>query len=161
MTVLKLLGAAIIFGVSLYFLRAYRRFLHSRISECESFLLFIEHMQREIGCRLRPVGEILQGYRDEVLKGVGFLKDKPSDISSSYLECENKLSVGREGKEILKRLFRDLGKSYKEGTLALLEEARGKLLAYTEGVRGSLDADVKLAAALIFGGGVGLLLLLL
>lgn len=161
MTVLKLIAAALLFGCGFYAVREYRRHLRNRVEECESFLSFIEYMQREIGCRLRPARELLREYRDEVLRRVGFLGEDVKDTASAYAACEDKLSVGKAGRRILGKLFSDLGKSYKEGTLLALSEAKAALREYTEEVRESAANDVKLMAALIFGGVAGLLLLIL
>lgn len=161
--VLKYVGAAAVLGCAYLAARRYRKFLLRRVEECESFLKLIEHIKGEISCFLSPVGEVLSNYCDEALSEVGLLTGTAQGMSlyDAYKGCEGKLSVGDEAREILERLFSELGKKYKNETVAALGRAEETLSAYTARVKDRMRDDMKLAAALIFGGAMGLLLLLL
>ena len=163
MSFIKYIGAALLLVGAYIFISRYKRYLTLRVEESESFLRLVEHLRAEISCRLTPLGELLCLYTDEALERVGFLPfvREGVGVNEAYSRCERGLSVGREGQEILRRLFAELGRRYKAETLATLDRAREELGAYTARLESELSDDVKLAGAMAFGAAVGLSLLLL
>ena len=163
MGTLRLIGACALVASAYMIVSKYKRFLNRRIEESDSFLGLIEYLKGEISCFLSPIGALMSDYRDEVLERVGFLGgiSEGKDISTAYFACEGELSVGKEAKEILGRLFSDLGKRYKAETVLALSNAAASLSEYTNGLKNKAGEELKLCAALVFGGAMGLLLLLL
>ena len=99
--------------------------MNKRFSECEGFLLFVEHMRIEVGCFLRSPKQMREGFYSEALESVGFISalNNGESLHSAYIECKRRLSLKQEEKEILEKLFLSLGRGYLDESIKMIDVA--------------------------------------
>ncbi len=161
--VFKYFGALSVIVCAFLISRSYSLYLKRGVRECECFLSLLQRIEGAIRCFLSPVGEIFSGFECSEGSVMEFVNDVRSGktVKDAFSEREATLAVGKEGKKILSELFSELGRGYKDGTVALISAARSEMEKYTLSAGEEEKKNSKLVAALLLGGAVGALLLFL
>ena len=142
--------------------RWYTRYLERRLAEGEACLGLIEHISGEISRYLTPPGRLLNGYRSSLLEELGFLERAgEAGFADAFAAVSRRLTLPKEGTELLSRLFRDFGRSYRDGELARLSEARDGLAPIVARLREELPRDIKLGRVLVAAAVLGGIILLI
>ena len=143
--------------------RSYTAYLKRRVREGECFLSLTERIESMISCYLSPIKDIFSGFECEESAVMDFVRRvrDGARLRDAYFEAEGGLAVGREGKKILAELFSTLGCGYKDGSVGLVASARAEFEKYLGGEREECEKNSRLAAALLLGGALGILLLLI
>ena len=148
-----LAATALVFG--------YKRHIALMRRELDGFLSLIDYLKLRIECYLSTVGEVFRDFSNDTLEP--FLKRVRAGESpeSAIMGAEKELVIGKEGREILKRLFSVLGREYKAGVIASIDATRSAFGDYSEHTIEEGKRNVKLTSALLLGGVLGAVILLI
>lgn len=110
-------------------------FAYMRIGkEKEKFLLlcelysFIEKLEREISCYLKPLSDICSSYSSPLLSRLGFFSDISAvGAEKAYHVLEKRVILPARATEILHNFFSLVGKGYAEDELRLTQRVLGEL----------------------------------
>ena len=75
---MKYVGILLLLAAAALVSRDYCGYMNKRSLECKDFLAFIAHMRIQVGCFLRPVKKLGEGFSSPSLEKAGFL-DSLSD----------------------------------------------------------------------------------
>ena len=120
---MKYVGILLILISAIATSREFSKHINKRAAECKDFLAFIAHMRIQVGCFLRPVKNLGEGFSSPALEKSGFISAlAESDcISDAYKKCEQKLSLSSEEKETLNTLFSSFGGGYLDDGIKLID----------------------------------------
>ncbi len=92
-----------------------------RLLFLEEMLEFIDFMRIEIGCYLRPISKISEGFSSRALDGIGFFENiRKIGLYPAYLECERHILPTEQEKNLLRRFFSTVGKGYIQDEIKLI-----------------------------------------
>ena len=135
--------------------------MKKRLGECEGFVAFISYMRIQIGCFLRPVKDLCEGFSSEPLSKCGFLAalGTHSDIYEAYKLSEPSLSLSKEEKGVLATLFSSIGSGYLTESINIIDSSLVKMESLEKHLRTELVKNVKLVAALSVTAALGIVIL--
>lgn len=159
--IVRFFGACALLLSSLAVIRSYKAYIARRGREIDALCRVIDRIYDMVDLFLSPVKRIFSGFDCEDENTNELIRDIESGATpeAAYAKIEGRLAVGKEGKEILKRLFSDLGKGYKEGALSLVEGCRRRFSEYRDTSLAEDERSVKVVSALIVGCCLGVILL--
>ena len=143
--------------------REYSSFSQKRLSEVRDFLSFVSHMKIQVGCFLCPASELVRGFSSERLSAVGFvgaLSDGAS-LCDAYKNCEDRLSVGEEEREILGRLFSTIGECYLDDGLRLIDSSLRELESVYAKRRAEAPKNTRLVSVISVTSAIGFLMMVI
>lgn len=147
---------------SLAVIKGYREYIARRISEQESFISMLSHMEGKINRYLTPIVESLSDFIDDNLTRIGFF-ERMADGDSVYDAFNNvsaKLSVGEETKETLSETFGALSGRYKDEVLKKLREGISRLEGILSLEREELSKKERVASVVLVAAVLGIFILL-
>ena len=116
----KILGMSMIFFTALIFAYSRNRRTDEGILIFEELHSFIKQIRIDIGCYLKPIGEIRSA--SPRLAELGFFFDiEKYGVSKAYDRLEEKLFLKEKERGIFKRYFSSLGKGYAEDEIKLTD----------------------------------------
>ncbi len=158
---MKFLGMALILFAAVVFTNEKNRTREERLLVLENIFRLAEQMKIEIGCYLRPIGEIVSSFSSPTLSRLGFISDFSAlGAYGAYLKLEKRLSLKEEEKKLLGAFFSRLGKGYAEDEIKLIESFSAELSLILKNERERLPKEKKLSATLSCAGALALIILL-
>ena len=117
---MKISGMALIFFSALIFAYRRNRRVDERLSILREIEAFIKQIRTDIGCYLKPIGEIRSS--SPRLLELGFFSDiEKYGVEMAYSMLEEKLFLREKEKGAFKRYFSSLGKGYAEDEIKLTD----------------------------------------
>lgn len=158
---MKYLGIFAIIFAAVAFSREYARYMKKRRAECEGFLAFIKHARIQIGCFLKPVRELGDGFRSEALGSVGFLAAlrESEDIFQAYKRIEPRLSLSPEERAVTAELFSSLGLGYLNDGLKLIDSSCDTLAQLCDKLKDEQKKNTRLVSSLAVTLALGFLII--
>ena len=162
MTVLKYFGLFTIALGAVLISREYEKNQRRRLFELAEFIRLSEHIKTKISCFLSPKADWLSDFSSPSSVISEFLAEasRLPSLEASFDKISDKLSLGKE-KEVLKRLFNSLGKTYKDGEISLLEGAVSELSSEKRELSESCEKNIKTVKVLAAALSLGLIILLI
>ena len=158
---MKIFGIALILLSAFVFAREKNRAAERRITVLEEIFRLADAMKLEIGCYLRPIGEIVASFSSPQLSECGFISDFLSlGAYEAYLRLESRLSFGEEEKKLLSAFFARVGKGYAEDEIKLIETFLTQLSLILKKEREKLPKEKKLSATLSCAAALAVIILL-
>ena len=156
-------GGAILLLCALYIGKEYKRYVDRRIEEEEGFLAFLSHAREEIAMYLSPQKTLSSRFKNESLSKIGFLEEanRGGGLKDAFLECKNRLSIGKEAKELLFEFFSGFGQGYKEQEIKRIDSYSSRLSKLFDADRAELPKTAQMVSTLLLAGAVGVFILLL
>ena len=120
---MKYAGILLVLAAAVITSREFSKYMKKRLAELKDFLSFVAHMRIQVGCFLRPVKELGEGFSSPALEKAGFLDSlaEADCIFDAYKKCEGNLSLSDEEKETLCTLFSSFGEGYLEDGMKLID----------------------------------------
>ena len=156
-------GAALIMIAALFACREYSVYAEKRILQHKGFIALISHAEEMISKFLAKGIELWQDFSDSALEECGFsshLREGRS-LSEAFSACEVGICLPKDVKEELRDFFSGFGKSYKDGQLSSLSEFRKRLENRLKEEELSLEKSLKVTKALIIGGALAVVILII
>lgn len=159
----KIFGSLLILLSAYITGRGYSLYAEKRISECEGFLSFLIHIKGQITRTLTPPLDFFKDFKCEPLMRSGFLTELEAGktLTEAFDTSKQRLSIGKQAKELLWDFFYGFGGDYKDGELARLGEFEQRLSETVKKDREELPKSVKLVRTLLISGALGLIILFL
>ena len=156
-------GGIILTVAALLLCRGYEKYLMRRVAETEGLVLLISHAKGMISRFLSYGGELWQGFDNDALESCGLLASLRSGlgIKAAFDGCSPKMCLSQSARGWISAALDRLGKDYREGELRLLEEIESRLRTDAESERSSAEKNIKVARALLLGGALALLIMLI
>ena len=133
-----------------------------RLLLCEEFYRFVSHIKLQISCFRRPINELADGFRSDILTDIGFLSAiKESGILGAFESVRDKISLSEEEKRVLAALFSSLGTGYMENEIQQLDAHGGELYRLLEKERAELTRQSRLVNTLLTAASLGVIILLI
>ena len=122
---MKYVGILFVLFAAIIVSRDYSSYMQKRSAECKDFLAFIAHMRIQVGCFLRPVKKLGEGFSSPALEKSGFLDSlsESERILDAYKNCEANLSLSAEEKNLLTDFFSSFGEGYLDEGVKLIESS--------------------------------------
>lgn len=159
----RLLGGGLILLCALMVGREYSSYIARRIEQHGGFIALAGHAESKIGEFLSSGRELWLEFNNSALEEVGLLPllKEGEGACSAYSKIEKRLALSDDTKKKLSTFFNEFGSGYRDRELsrasALKKELEISLIADKE----ELEKNAKVLNALLVGGGVGLIILLL
>ena len=154
-------GALFIMICVFFINRGYREYLERGAKVRAGFIELINRLRHKIDCYMSTVPEAIEDFVclpiEELLSSV---RDG-EQIGAAFARMKNKFRIGREGEEILDRFFSDVTVGYKDTVVSAAVLARERLVEYDEKMRAEDEKSAKITASLLFGLGLGTVILLI
>ena len=120
-----------------------------RLLLLEETLAFIDFMRIEIGCYLRPISKISEGFSSPLLGGTGFFENiRKKGLYPAYLECESQILPTEEEKKLLRRFFSTVGKGYIQDEIKLMSLTSEEFSRMLDKERAAMPKEKKITMTL-------------
>ena len=157
---IKYFGLIMILASAFIISREYEKNQKKRLFLLSEFIRFCEHIRLKISCFLAPKTDWLSDFQTDSAELLSFLSlARQAPLDTSFREVENVLFV--DEKRELTRLFSSIGKGYRDGELALLDDVIEKLRAIYGGALSEIDKNVKTVRVLVSAISLGIAILLI
>lgn len=159
----RLAGALAVLVAVFVIGREYAAFSRRRTKELRGFYELLEYMEISISSYLSFGSELWGGFSCDDLEASGFLASlRNCELpGEAFSKCRSGLSFSDEYKDLLEDFFRGFGREYRDGELKRLAEYKGKLSDILAREEESTDKNVKVTRALLLGGGLSLVVLVI
>lgn len=159
--VFRYTGAVLILFSAVLLALFYKRYVERGIRERESFLSLIDCLRVRIDCYLSTLVEVFKDFKDEAIEPFLRRVREGESPESAFAGTHTLFAIGKGGIEILSRLFGMIGREYKAGVIASVDTARAAFTEYSAKQLEEGKKSVKLICALLLGGALGLVILLI
>lgn len=157
---MRYLGVVIIVLVSLSVSNSYRKYSERRLVYIEGFLSFLSFVRKNVYCSLKPILRIADDFQDEGLSYLGFLDEaRHRGVKEAYLTVRKRAGLPSDVDRLLLECFSELGTSYPDTELKLLDSTLGELDKLLERERGATASGVRLFYALTLSLAFGFIIL--
>ena len=155
------LGACGLIFAAIMLSRLYRTYLKSKREEGRELLLMIERIRDGVDYYLTPIKDVLESLAEQssICRKMHDYIAQGKKPYEAYLELSDGLRISKDGKEILDGFFSRISAGYREGVVAVAEEARVRFAAYLETSSEEDEKSGKMVSALLVGGALAFVLL--
>ena len=163
MSVVRIIGCALILFAILLIRKEYSLYVNRKISELCGFSTLLSHMESEISKYLSCGKQMWQRLSCDALERSGFLqllKDGHAP-EKAILLCKDRLLISKEMQDSLLEFFKSFGSEYKDGTLKKIAEYRSGFDKKSDEEKNELQKNLKITSTLLLGGGLTLLILVI
>ena len=159
--IMRYAGAVALLASALLVIRSYRAHLGRRRREGSAFLELIERIYDMVELFLTPIKRIFLEYETDEQTVSDLVEDIRGGAApnEAFAKVKGRLAIGREGKEILEKLFLGLGKGYKDGALSLIDGCKKRFIEYKNASEEDGEKSISVISALVLGGVAGVVLL--
>ena len=143
--------------------RAYSDYAKRRLLQYSGLIALFSHTEGMI-LRFLSSGEgIWRGFSNEELERVGLLPllREGESLKSAFLKCEGGLALSKGAIERIKDFLSSHGRGYREGEVSSLSTFRRQLEEEMKSEEIALDKSVKVARALLIGGALAFLIMII
>lgn len=141
----------------------YSRYADLRLLHYSSLASLFDHAGGMISKFLLKGDELWRSFRNEALEKIGLIDRlrEGESLSSAFEKCENSLALSKETKEKIKKILASAGREYRNGAA----EAYLSIAKWLEEEKNSekerLNKSVKVTRALLIGGALAFLILII
>lgn len=158
----RMMGAALLLALSLYFCRSLARMEQGRVRQTEGILLLLRSLRTHIACFRTPTDEIYAAFENPALAEIGFLATlREAGLAEALSQHAKQLYLDEEELKLLSSFAEELGKSYCDDQLALCDYAQAQMEAALARRRAEAPARTRATRSLVLTGGLMLILVLL
>ena len=154
-------GLALMMLSSLSVAKGYREYVARRLSEQESFISLIKHLEGYIRRYLMTPSEALSDFTDENLSRLGFLEKTSAGIplSEAFDMISDKLSVGDVTKTAVSEIFAAISSGYKDEVLSAIGDGARSLEKALEEEREALTKNERVTSVVLVAAALGVFIL--
>ncbi len=140
---------------------SYKKYVQRAERESESFLSLMDYLRIRIDCYLSTVAEVLSDFKDDAIEPFLAKVREGNSAARAFALTQRSLAIGKEGREILSRLFSLVCGEYKTGVISAIDSSREAFSAYMQKANEEGRKNVRLVSALILGAVLGAVILLI
>ena len=156
-------GAILLMLGALYFSRGYEKYLMRRVAEQDGLADLISHVGGMINRFLSSGEELWRDFHNDALEKCGLLPSLRGGmgLKDAFDKCGEKMSLSASAKEKISASLGALGRDYREGEVRLLAELEKQLRSDSEAERSAVEKNIKVARALLLGGALAAVIMLM
>ncbi len=156
-------GVALLLIAALYINRGYKNYLTRRLDEYRGLSALMLHMEGMISKFLSFGDGLWRDFSDEALEKCGLLPALRGgeSLQGAFDKCRDKMSLSKASKDKLCEKFHRLGKGYKNAELRVIGEIRADLNDEIAFETAEAQKNMKVTAALLFGGALAAVIMML
>ncbi len=160
---LRLCGAVAVLVAVFFIAREYSVFARRRLDELRGFHSLLEYIGGGISKYLSFGSGLWNGFSCDKLESCGFLQmlRDGEHPGKAFSRCKSRLALSTEQKDVLEKFFLDFGREYKDSELKRVSEYRVRLGETLEKEVLELEKNVKVVRALLLGGGLSVVILVI
>ena len=159
---LKLIGVCILLFTSVLISRELVARRRRRLALCEELLRLVGFLRLQIGCFLRPIGDVISDFESAEFSACGFLpSERYADPRQAFLDSDAPSIAGRECARIVDSLLSSLGTGYLDDEVKIIDQHRAELCAAVEAERTETDRQVRLIRTLTASAAPGSVILII
>lgn len=160
---LRIGGAILVMIAAAYGSYSYEKYINRRLEEYKGLVALVSHAESKISSFLSHGRGLWQGFSNEALESVGLLPAlrNGESLSSAFESCLEKMSLSASAKTAVSEKLKGLGEGYMERELKILQGLGEHLSAELEAETEKGEKNVKVARALLLGGGLAVMILAL
>ena len=159
----RLFGGLALVVSALILSREYSAYCKRRILEYDGFIALLSHAEGKIAKYLSSGESLWRDFNNDALLNCGFLvalQDGETPISA-FEKCESRLRLSQSTKARLREFFSGWGREYRERELLLLSSFKEEIAAEGMAEKEKLDKSVRISSALLIGGALALMILII
>lgn len=143
--------------------RGYKRYLMRRVDEYRGLASLLGHAGGMIDKFLTSGRELWRDFHNDALEKCGLLPTLREGVGlkDAFDKCKDKMSLSSSAKDRISASLGGLGKEYREGEVRLLLELEGRLKADSEAEGIEAEKNIKVAGALLLGGALAAVIMLI
>ena len=163
MSLLRLLGGGLVVVSAIVASGEYSAYAKRRILHYEGLIALFSHAEGMISRFLASGDGLLRGFENEELEKVGMLSilREGEALQSAFEKCESRLALSVETKERIKDFLSTVGRGYREGEVASFSAFITSLKEEMSVESERLDKSVKVTRALLIGGSLAFLIMII
>lgn len=128
----------------------------------EEIYRFIDRLEVDIGCYLRPISDIIADFSSDLFSELGFFAEmQERGIYSAYLKMTSVVPLAEKENKLLARFFSMLGNGYADEQVKLIRATASELSEIIKRERGGLPKEKKLSVTLSCAAALALIILLI
>lgn len=160
---LRFLGGGLVMISALIASGEYSAYAKKRMSQYAGLVALLSHAEGMISRFLSSGDGLWRSFENEALENTGLLAAlrEGKTLHAAFVECEGKFALSKEARERILDFLSTLGRSYKEGEVAAISAFRTELESEMKSEEEGLDKSVRVARALLLGGSLAFLILIM
>ena len=142
---------------------AYSEYAKRRLLQYSGLIALLTHAEGMISRFLSSGDGLWRGFKNEELERVGLLPllREGESLKSAFLKCEGAFALEKEAIERITKFLSTSGSNYREGEVAAISAFRNQLEAEFKTEEETLDKSVKVTRALLLGGSLAFLIMII
>jgi len=160
---LKLFGGGLLLLGVFFSSSEYSAFADRRLLHYASIIALLSHAKGRISRYLSSGEEMWRDFENNELEKIGLLPDlrEGACLSRAFERCENRLALPKETKDRIKKFLFGVGREYRAGVVDSFGDFLKRLEAEMENERLRLEKSVKVTRALLIGGALAFIILII
>ena len=160
---LRFFGGGLIVVAALIASGEYSSYAKRRLAEYKGFIALFSHAEGMISRFLASGDGLWRGFENEALEKAGLLSAlrEGKTLAGAFDKCESRLALPGEAKKKIKDFLSASGRGYREGEIASFSAFGAGLEAEMKKEEERLDKSVKVTRALLLGGSLAFLILII
>lgn len=160
---LRFFGGGLVLLSALAASSEYSSYAERRLAQYSGLLALLSHAEGMISRFLSSGDGLWRGFENEELEKIGLLPllREGKTLSKAFLECEGRFVLSKEAKERIKDFLSTSGRGYMEGEVAAFSGFRAQLDTEMKAEKERLEKNVKVTRALLLGGALAFLILII
>ena len=160
--ILRFIGGGLVVVSALVASHEYSAYAKRRLLQYEGLVALFSHVEGKIRDFLASGDGLYRGFENEELERVGLLPllREGERLKEAFCKCEGHLALPKGTVEGINTFLSTLGRGYREGEVAAFSAFRNKLEAEMKTEAERLDKSVKITRALLIGGALAFLIMI-
>ena len=156
-------GAILLMLGALFVSREYEKYLRRRVAEYRGLVSLINHAEDRIKKSLAHGSGLWRDFSDGAMERCGILDLLRSGegLYSAFSACSDRLALSREAKARIAEELSTLGRGYMNDELERLSAVGSRLTAECEFEEADADKNIKVSRALLLGGALSAVILVI
>ena len=159
----KFMGGGLVVLSAILASRAYSDHAKRRMLQYSGLVALLQHAEGMITSFLASGEGLFRDFKDEELEKIGLLPllRKGESLKKAFLSCEGEFLLGKDKIEEIKAFLSTLGRGYRETELEAISSFRRSLEGDMKAEAEALDKSVKITRALLIGGSLAFLIMII
>lgn len=160
---LRFLGGGLVMIAAMITSGEYSAYAKRRLSQYSGLVALLSHMEGMISRFLASGDGLWRGFENEALESTGLLSSlkEGKSLAAAFSECEGKFALTKEAKGRIGDFLAGLGRGYRSGELEMISAFRASLEKEMAEEQQSLEKSVKITRALLLGGALAFLIMII
>ena len=160
---LKFLGGGLLLLSAIFASSEYSSYADRRLLHYSGLVALFSHAEGMIYGFLSSGREMWRGFKNDELEKIGLLPQlrEGETLLSAFQKCESRLALSKDAKERIKDFLATACRGYREGVIYSFSAFIKKLEAEMKAEEERLEKQVKVTRALLLGGALAFVILII